>query len=619
MILINNKYYMDKYITSHRFDLMAKYLYLKYPKNNFYKNMYKKHIFTLNDAWEHPGKKKCINDYLKSFDELKISIKKKGFYNNKPITIGKNGVIINGAHRLAVCLYYKIKPIFKYSDRDGCELYNYNFFLNRNNFWKRTNKIYNNLETIYTDIMALEYVNLKNYIYPIIFYPICYKIFEKNKDEIIKILNNYGNIFYYKKKIFNKNQLKNFIKELYRGEDWVGGLFPNDNCGGKLDLCYSNDYTQLYLFEFNNQNDIITMKQEIRNILNLEKNSLHIPDTKEESFRISSAFLNDNNEIFLNYNFNDDEIKKMKQLFQKYKRDRKLCWDLEENISVVDSRIIDNPNFYFYFNGYKIKIFNSLLDELNGIQLINTKDKINLKNYDLNILEKNKNFLDKALSYYYSDDLYIKYFGKTFLSRYYTFKYCVDNIKKNNPIIVELGTTRSFVDGRFEGCNSDDINFWEPNNPEKWDWSAGCFTKVFSNTFPNSDFNTVDISKIHLKRSKIMNLNCKNITYHCCPSIEFLNNFNKKIDLLYIDTGDIMPIEQNAELQLSEAKIIVEKDLISKNGLILIDNIKNLNPKINEEKSNLGKGKYSIPYLLKKNFEIKMDEYQVILQKKKIN
>ena len=111
------------------------------------------------------------------------------------------------------------------------------------------------------------------------------------------------------------------------------------------------------------------------------------------------------------------------------------------------------------------------------------------------------------MSYYYPDELYIKYFGKTVLSRYHTFKYCVENIKNSNPIIVELGTTRSFVDGRFEGCNSDDINFWEPDKPEKWDWSAGCFTKVFSNTFPYSDFNSVDISSAHIKRSKIMNLN----------------------------------------------------------------------------------------------------------------
>ena len=24
---------------------------------------------------------------------------------------------------------------------------------------------------------------------------------------------------------------------------------------------------------------------------------------------------------------------------------------------------------------------------------------------------------------------------------------------------------------------------WDKNNPEKWDWSAGCFTKIFSHLF----------------------------------------------------------------------------------------------------------------------------------------
>jgi hypothetical protein len=52
--------------------------------------------------------------------------------------------------------------------------------------------------------------------------------------------------------------------------------------------------------------------------------------------------------------------------------------------------------------------------------------------------------------------------------------------ENNFKTIVELGTSRSFVDGKFPGCNEDDVKYWEPENPEKWDWSAGIFTKVFS-------------------------------------------------------------------------------------------------------------------------------------------
>ena len=360
---------MDKYITHHRFDLMAKYLYLKYNKSKFYQELYEKHILTFNQAWEEP-RKKCIKDFVSSFKEIKNSIKKYGFNIKKPITIGKNGVIINGAHRLATCFYYNIEPKFKFSDRNGCESYHYDFFLNRNNYWKKDNKTYNNLETIYTDVMALEYIKVKTNIFPIVFYPICYKIFEKNKENIIKIFNNYGNIYYVTKKKFNKKQLKNFIKELYRGENWIGGLFPNDACGGKLDLCYSQDYTQLYLFQFNNKNDMIKMKEEVRNIFNLKKNSVHIPDTLDESFRISSVFLNYNNEIYLNYDFNSEEKKKLEYLIKNFKKQDKLCWDLEKNIVVKDSKIINDPRNYFYFNGYKIKIFNTQNQNVNENKIV---------------------------------------------------------------------------------------------------------------------------------------------------------------------------------------------------------------------------------------------------------
>ena len=231
-----------------------------------------------------------------------------------------------------------------------------------------------------------------------------------------------------------------------------------------------------------------------------------------------------------------------------------------------------------------------------------------------NFLENHKDLLNNAMDYYYSNEENRKYFGNIPLSRYYTCKYCFENIKEN-PVIVELGTSRSFVDGRFEGCNLNDIKYWEPNSPEKWDWSAGLFTKTFSNLFPNSEFHTVDLMKSHIERCKLMNNTMNNITYHVSSSEEFLNSFDKKVDLLYLDTGDMTPIEDTAQLHLREAKIIVEKEIVNKNGLILIDDVKSVIPKQHGEKSDLGKAKYSIPYLLENGYKVIMSEYQYILKK----
>ena len=66
-------------------------------------------------------------------------------------------------------------------------------------------------------------------------------------------------------------------------------------------------------------------------------------------------------------------------------------------------------------------------------------------------------------------------------------------------------------------------------------------------------------------------MNNESINYHISSSEEFLKSFTKKIDLLYLDTGDMTPIEDTAQLHLREATIIVERDLLSKNGIIAIE------------------------------------------------
>jgi hypothetical protein len=234
-------------------------------------------------------------------------------------------------------------------------------------------------------------------------------------------------------------------------------------------------------------------------------------------------------------------------------------------------------------------------------------------------LEEYKEYLDKALSYYYPDDFFIKYFHRLPKSRYYSFQYCLEEFEKNSmKTIVELGTSRSFVDGRFEGCNSDDIKYWESNNPEKWDWSAGTFTRTFNKCLShvlNLQFYTVDLAKSHIQRCKHMNQDFPKIQYHISSSEDFLKNFKGKIDLLYLDTGDMTPIEPTAQLHLREAEIIVKRNLLSENGIILIDDIRSPLPYLNGENIDLGKGYLSIPYFLKNGFELIMDEYQTILKK----
>ena len=77
----------------------------------------------------------------------------------------------------------------------------------------------------------------------------------------------------------------------------------------------------------------------------------------------------------------------------------------------------------------------------------------------------------------------------------------------------------------------------------------------------------------------------------------------------------MFPVEDAAKLHLREAKIIVKKDLVKKGGLILIDDVKDPQPKEKGERSDNGTAKYSIPYFLDNGYEQLIDQYQVILRK----
>jgi len=233
------------------------------------------------------------------------------------------------------------------------------------------------------------------------------------------------------------------------------------------------------------------------------------------------------------------------------------------------------------------------------------------------ILNKYQQFLERGT---YADQDWTS-FSTLPKSRYNSFKTAFEHFEQHNGrIIVELGTTRSFVGGPFPGCNEDNPLYWEPQAPEKWDWGAGSFTRVAAECLAHlhPTFHTIDLCPEHINRCKLITWDFSSFMhYHVCTSVAFLQSCTpESIDLLYMDTGNMHPIEPTARMQLAEARIVVERNLIAPNGIILIDDIRNQTPKKFGDTSELGKGKYAIPYLLEHGFELVMSEYQVLLKRK---
>lgn len=172
----------------------------------------------------------------------------------------------------------------------------------------------------------------------------------------------------------------------------------------------------------------------------------------------------------------------------------------------------------------------------------------------------------------------------------------LNQLKTNTPVIVEIGSMRGHC----------------PHNIDEYHYE--CCNDGHSSILLSraaSEFYTVDIhpdtsrlALYELKQQKFYNKN--KIFVYNGDGIKFLQEFNKKIDFLYLDAWDV-GLEGYAERHL-EAFTIAEPNL-NENSIILIDDTdiglsveKGL---YNDEEAMGGKGRLLIPYILdKENYKL---------------
>jgi hypothetical protein len=213
-------------------------------------------------------------------------------------------------------------------------------------------------------------------------------------------------------------------------------------------------------------------------------------------------------------------------------------------------------------------------------------------------IDKYKNYIEKVN---------MECFGGNLPSRYYTLQKLINSLITLPPPlqILELGTIRSFT--MKEGACKYDLNYWFPNNPERWDWGSGLFSLLIAEDLPQSTIDTVDITEDNINTCKTYTSHLQNrFNYHTCGSTQFLLKTHKQFDVIYMDhaTGDL---GETQELHRKDTEIIIQRNLIKSNGFILIDDYHNDS---NE------RCRYSLPYLLNNNFKIVDSAYQILLQKK---
>ena len=199
---------------------------------------------------------------------------------------------------------------------------------------------------------------------------------------------------------------------------------------------------------------------------------------------------------------------------------------------------------------------------------------------------------------------YSKYFDNRKNTFEKTYEKILNNIdSKKTYNIVELGTSRSFVSGRI----INDEKYWTPDNIKNWAWSDGLFTKVFADNLEGYNFKlyTVDPCPNANKVVKTIIGNNTNVEVISKYSTDFLNNIDFKIDLLYMD--HLESGKEACKTHLIDSKLIIEKDLMAKKSLILIDDTTPV--------CNGGKSLLSLPYLIDNGYKKIIHEYQVLLSK----
>ncbi len=278
-----------KLLTHTRLDIAFKLLYLEMLSFDvsFSKEIYKEHIraFSLGKFIE-PGndEKNSIDKFIEDFNTTFESIKIDGFDCNKTlISLSQNASIANGAHRLA-------SAIFLDEDITCVKLDTYNHIYDYKFFYSR------NIPSAMLDTVVTKFVEYADNVYIAFIWPIA----QSSDEQIESIITN---IIYKKEFTLNVNGAHNLLSQIYYGEDWLGNV-ENDFSGskGKLVECFKTfDPVKVIAFQADSLDEVLKIKENIREVFAVGKHSIHITDTKEEAIRTARIVFNDNSIHFLNY------------------------------------------------------------------------------------------------------------------------------------------------------------------------------------------------------------------------------------------------------------------------------------------------------------------------------
>ena len=271
-----------------RFDLFAKLFYIDNKKSNpdIAKKVYLDHIKAFNPDGKEPGRedKNNFNDFLSVFDQLISCFEKEEFDDTiSIIPISEEGVILDGAHRVAALAYYnKNVTVAQFKSVHPVCSFDYQYFLNRGLSWG------------IADIIARELLVWRNDVYVACLWPKMGG--KKEKKNAINVISEKNAICYEKAFNVKYESLVKFIYFVYQSQPWVGNESNQfEGARDKALNCYDkNKSLDIVFFIAEDLTKVIELKEKIRSLYQLDKHSIHISDNFSETKDIASYTLYEN-------------------------------------------------------------------------------------------------------------------------------------------------------------------------------------------------------------------------------------------------------------------------------------------------------------------------------------
>lgn len=264
-------------ITSNRYDLVIKYVVVKYFESGFCKDtlpkkirsIYFEHIKVVTEGkfTELSSVKNCPQDYLDSFFSLYRNIKTNGFdINFGGIPLARDGSIVNGAHRVAIALALKIETL-------PTTLIDINPLNYKEELFIRAG-----MQSSELDFINIKFCEQYDSAYIACLWP-------SVKHDLETVLTMLSSKWLSSREMeVSEIGKTNLLLHLYPDEAWIGS--PENKFSGlnnKIHPCFKNgNIVRFVLFTEQSLESVLILKENIRSLYNNGKHSVHITDTSKE-------------------------------------------------------------------------------------------------------------------------------------------------------------------------------------------------------------------------------------------------------------------------------------------------------------------------------------------------